>query len=78
MNIVVSKLKSKKPPKFTTTFEKVKYFEKLAQYVVSNAMPSHIAMIHRNMKLFGKKNYTPKGEQGTAEFGTSTVLKQTN
>ena len=48
--IVVSKLKSKKPPKVTITFEKVKYLEKLAQYVPSNAMPSHIAKIHRKMK----------------------------
>jgi hypothetical protein len=50
VNIVVSKLKSKKPPKVRTTFEKVKYFEKLVQYVPRNAMPSHIAMIHRNIK----------------------------
>ena len=60
MNIVVSKLKSKKPPNITTTFEKVKYLEKLAQYVPSIAMPSHIAKIHRNMKLFGTNLYTSK------------------
>jgi hypothetical protein len=58
--IVVSKLKSKKPPKVTTTIEKVKYLEKLTQYVPSNAMPSHIAKIHRNIKLFGKILYTSK------------------
>ena len=50
MNIIVSKLKSKKPPKVRTTFQKQKYFEKLAHYVPNNAMPSHMAKIHRNIK----------------------------
>ena len=50
MNIIVSKLKSKKTPKVRTSFQKEKYFEKLAHYVPNNAMPSHMAKIHRNIK----------------------------
>jgi len=52
VNIIVSKLKSKKPPKVRTSFQKEKYFEKLAHYVPNNAMPSHMAKIHRNIEIF--------------------------
>ena len=46
VKIAVSKLRSIKPAKVTdkvrTTFQKVKYFEKLAHNVPSNANPNHI------------------------------------
>ena len=50
--IVVSKFERKKLAKVRTIFQKEKYFEKLAHYVPNNAMPSHMAKIHRNIKIF--------------------------
>ena len=43
-----------KSAKARTTFQKVKYFQKLAHYVPSNAKSNHMVQIHGNLEGYVK------------------------